>query len=59
MRLITRFELAHYSKSELQALYREIFNALAATAPDSVERRNCLVSLQNLAAEIASRAPCP
>ncbi len=59
MRLVTRFELASRSLSELLALHREIFNALAATAPGSAERRNCLASLETLNAEIASRALRP
>ena len=55
MELITRFELASRRTSELHALYREIFNALARSAPDSADRRNARASLENIAAEIATR----
>lgn len=55
MKLITRFELATRSKSELHALYREVFGALARSAPGSAERRNALASLENIKAEIRAR----
>ena len=47
MKLITRFELAAKSESELYALLREVFNELARSEPDSHERRNALASLEN------------
>ena len=59
MKLITRFELASRSKPELHALYREVFNALVRSTPGSAPRRNCLASLENIAAEIAARILCP
>ncbi|MCB9957180.1 MAG: hypothetical protein H6843_01050 [Rhodospirillaceae bacterium] len=59
MKLITRSELTSRSLSELRALHRETFNTLARSAPESFERRNALASLENLGAEIASRAPRP
>lgn len=37
MKLITRFELAAKSESELYALLREVFNELARSDPDSHE----------------------
>ena len=55
MELITRFELASRRTSELNALYRELFNAIARSAPDSAARRNARASLENIAAEIACR----
>ncbi len=58
MKLITRFELAAKSESELYALLREVFNELAKSEPDSHERRNALVSLENIQNEIGSRALC-
>ncbi|MGE0132415.1 MAG: hypothetical protein AB7U82_30400 [Blastocatellales bacterium] len=56
MKLVTRFELASKSTSELRALYRDIFNNLSgATQP--FERLNAIASLQNIRAELADRAP--
>ena len=55
MNLITRFELATRSKSELQALYREVFGALVRSTSGSAERRNALASLENIQAEIRAR----
>lgn len=59
MKLITRFALASRSKSELHALYREVFNALVPSARGSAERRNVLASLENIKAEISARDPRP
>lgn len=59
MKLITRFELATRSKGELHALYRETFNALVQSALGTAQRRNCLGSLENIAAEITSRTLRP
>ena len=59
MKLITKFELAAKSESELYALLREVFNELSRSEPDSHERRNALASLENIQKEIGSRAPCP
>lgn len=47
MKLITRFELASKSTSELHVLYREVFNALVRSERETAERRNCLASLEN------------
>ena len=55
MKLITRFELASRPTRELHALKRELFNALARTAPDSHERRIALASLENVQAELSIR----
>jgi len=59
MKLITRFELASKSTSELHVLYREVFNALVCSERETAERRNCLASLENIQNELASRAVCP
>lgn len=55
MKLITRFELASKSTSELHVLYREVFNALVRSGRETVERRNYLASLENIQNEINSR----
>ncbi len=59
MKLTTRFELASRSDDELCALHRDVFNALVRSARGSATRRNALASLENIEAEIASRAPRP
>lgn len=59
MKLITRFELASRSKSELHALFCEVSGALACSAPGSPERRNALATLENIAAEITVRPHWP
>tara|TARA_R110002095_G_scaffold150072_5_gene129658 strand:- start:355 stop:534 length:180 start_codon:yes stop_codon:yes gene_type:complete len=59
MKLITRFELAAKSKSELYGLHRKVFNELAKSKPRTLERVNALASLENIENELASRAPCP
>lgn len=56
MSLVTRFELAKLSESELRGLYAETFNALVRSAPETPERRNALASLENIEAELASCA---
>ncbi len=56
MRLITRFELAAKNKSDLHSLLRRAFNALAASAPDTHQRRNALASIENIRAELGIRA---
>lgn len=55
MKLITGFELSARSIPELHVLYRDIFNALVMSAPDSAERRNALASLENIQTEIARK----
>lgn len=59
MKLITRFELASRSTSELHVLYRDIFNALVCCKAHSAEQRTCLASLANLEDEINSRTMAP
>ena len=55
MRLITRFELATRTTSELHLLHRDIFNRLARTGENTAERRNALASLENIQQELAHR----
>lgn len=57
MKLITRFELATKSETELYALLREVFNELARSESGSHERRNALASIENIQNELSSRAP--
>jgi len=55
MKLITRYDLASKSESELRGLYRKAFNALVQSTPNSAERRNALASLENISREINRR----
>jgi len=59
MKLITRFELASRSTSELRGLLREVFNVLACSKPCTPERRNALASLESINAELARRPDGP
>ena len=49
MKLISAFELAGRSKSELHNLFREASQNLARSYPGTTERRNALGSLENIA----------
>lgn len=55
MKLITRSELASLGISELNALYRETFNALVRSERGTHERRNALASLENIEREMRAR----
>lgn len=59
MKLITRFELAARSTSELRGLLRQTFDALAVSAPESADRRAALASLENIQAELGARPDGP
>jgi len=59
MKLITRFELASRSTSELRRLLRSMFNELACSKPDTDQRRNALASLETVRTELASRPDGP
>ncbi len=59
MTLITRFDAARTGTRALHGLYRETFNALVRSAPDSAARRNALASLETIAAELARRPDGP
>lgn len=55
MKLITHYELASKSVSELRGLYRKAFNALVQSVPKSADRRNALASLENISRELNQR----
>jgi len=59
MTLITRYQLASRSVAELHALYREIYDSLILSHEGSPERRCALASLENILAELHSRALRP
>ncbi|UWQ73610.1 hypothetical protein [Leisingera sp. M658] len=59
MKLTTRFEAAKLSDNELRGLLRKTFIAMAASAPNTPERRNALATLETLQAELNARAPNP
>lgn len=59
MRLITKYELAVKSKTELSTELKTSFNALAQSQPQSAQRRNALASIENIQRELNSRAPRP
>jgi len=48
MKLITIFELATKSESELRVLYREVFNVAARGDRKSQEHQNALASLESI-----------
>jgi len=55
MKLLTHFELASKTTTELHGLYREAFNAIANSTPDSIESRNAHISLNNIKTELGLR----
>jgi hypothetical protein len=57
MKLLTRFELASKSTSELHALHREALKAFNAAARGTQEYRDALATLTNLDYEINARTP--
>ncbi|WP_139218582.1 hypothetical protein [Nitrosomonas aestuarii] len=57
MKLITRFELAAKSETELRGLLRESFNELARSELGSHERRNALASIENIQYELVQISP--
>lgn len=57
MKLVSRFEAASRSTAELHGLLAEAFNAFAVAPRGSEVRRNALASMQNIEAELATRAP--
>jgi len=54
-KLITNHELAGLTLSELQGLFRRIFNELAQSDLGTPQRRNSLASLENIQRELNSR----
>ncbi|KTC12183.1 hypothetical protein AO390_17875 [Pseudomonas marginalis ICMP 11289] len=59
MKLITIFELAIKSESELRVLYWEVFNVAASGDRESLEHQDALASLENIHRVIISRALRP
>ena len=57
--MITRFELAAKNTNELYYLHRKVFNELAKSKPQTLERVNALASLQNIENELVSRVLRP
>lgn len=55
MKLVTEFELATKTKTDLYGLLSHAFNELARSERHSVERTNALVSIENIRKEINSR----
>lgn len=55
MRLITQFELATKSTSELHGMLRACFNELVMSSPDSHQHRNALASIKNIQQELGMR----
>lgn len=55
MKLITIFELAAKSTSELHGLLRMAFNELVASEPHTHQRRNALASIENIQSELFHR----
>ncbi len=55
MKLITRFELAAKTESELHSLLRNAFNELAKSNPHKYQRRNAMASIENIQREIGLR----
>lgn len=59
MRLITRFELAAKTESELYALLKDAFNELAKSDPGTYQRRTSLASIENIKGELTFRCSKP
>lgn len=57
MKLITRSEASKISLEELQGLFRQAFNAVAAAPRGSDERRIALSSLETIERELKARSP--
>lgn len=55
MRLITIFELATKSQSELQALFREATAQAVESLPGSTERREAVAALANVVLALTLR----
>jgi hypothetical protein len=57
MKLVSRFEAASRSTTELHGLLREATLAFAAAPRSSQERRDALCSIHNIENELALRPP--
>ncbi|MCP8685957.1 hypothetical protein [Marinobacterium sedimentorum] len=59
MKLMTVFELAVRSDTELQAIAKDAFNELARSEEHSADRHNALATLENVRRVMRSRMPRP
>ncbi|MFW8637482.1 hypothetical protein [Cribrihabitans pelagius] len=57
MKLVTRFEAAARSTTELQGLLRKAFNVLATGSQHTQERDNAKATIETIKAELSSRSP--
>lgn len=57
MKLVTRFQAAALSTSELHGLLKQAFNQAAFLPRHSQERDNALASIETIRAELSSRSP--
>lgn len=55
MKLLTRFELAAKNKTELHILLRQSFNELAKSNPNTHQRTNALVTIENIQRELSNK----
>jgi len=59
MRLITHFELATRSDTELSAIFADVSRELPRTGAGTPERRHALATLENIRREQAARLRLP
>lgn len=59
MTLITRFDAAKYTLTELRGLLRDLFNQLARLSQDDPDYQITKASMENVEAEIRSRSLTP
>jgi len=57
MKLVSRFEAASRSTTELHGLLQKAFAAFAAAPRGSKERRDAIQSMRNIEHELATRVP--
>ncbi|MEP6186327.1 hypothetical protein [Roseibium sp.] len=57
MKLVTRFEAASRSTTELHCLLAEAFNAFCTAPRSSAERYDALQSMRTIEDELATRSP--
>lgn len=57
MKLVSRFEAASRSTTELHDLLAKAFNAFCAAPRSSAERYDALQSMRNIEDELATRSP--
>ena len=59
MTLITRFDTATYTITELRGQLRDLFNQLARLSVDDPDYQITKASMENVEAELRSRSPSP